>query len=72
MNQALYEHMNNKTKMKKKKKKNEFSQVPVAHSNPSFSGGRSQEDRSSKPAQANSSQDPISKNPSQKKAGGVA
>jgi hypothetical protein len=47
-------------------KKNEFSQVPVAHSNPSFSGGRSQEDRSSKPAQANSSQDPISKNPSQK------
>jgi hypothetical protein len=35
--------------------------VPLAHTcNPSYSGGRDQEDRSSKPAQANSSQDPIS------------
>jgi hypothetical protein len=40
--------------------------------NPSYSGGRDQEDCGSKPAQANSSQDPISKNPSQKRAGGVA
>jgi hypothetical protein len=40
----------------------------VAHSyNPSYSGGRDQEDWGSKSAQANSSQDPISKNPSLKK-----
>jgi hypothetical protein len=39
----------------------------VAHTcNPNYSGGRDQEDRGSKPAQANSSQDPISKNLSQK------
>jgi hypothetical protein len=31
--------------------------------NPSYSGGRDQEDCNLKPAQANSSQDPISKNP---------
>jgi hypothetical protein len=45
----------------------------VTHAcNPSHSGGRDQEDRSSKPAWANSSQDPISKKiPSQKRAGGV-
>jgi hypothetical protein len=51
-----------------------LSQVPVAHAcNPSYSGGRDQEDCSSKPAQANSSQDPISKIPNTKKwAGGVA
>jgi hypothetical protein len=44
----------------------------VAHTcNPSYSAV--QEDRGSKPAQANSSGDPISKNnPSQKRAGGVA
>jgi hypothetical protein len=29
--------------------------------NPSYSGGRDQEDRDSKPAQANSPRDPISK-----------
>jgi hypothetical protein len=40
--------------------------------NPSYSGGRDQEDRSSKPAWANSSQDPISKVPNTKRAGGVA
>jgi hypothetical protein len=34
--------------------------------NPSYSGGRDQEDHGSKAAQANSSQDPILKNPSQK------
>jgi hypothetical protein len=40
----------------------------VAHAcNPSYSGGRDQEDHSSKPAQENSSQDPISKKPSTKK-----
>jgi hypothetical protein len=39
----------------------------VAHTcNPSYSGGRDQEDHSSKPTQANSLQDPILKNPSQK------
>jgi hypothetical protein len=47
--------------------------VPVAHIfNPSYSGGRDQEDRGLNPAQANSSLDHISKNPSQKRAGGVA
>jgi hypothetical protein len=47
--------------------------VPVAHScNPSYSGGRDEEDHGSKPAQANCSKDPISKIPSQKRAGGVA
>jgi hypothetical protein len=46
----------------------------MAHTcNSSFSGGRNQEDQDSKPAQANSSWDPISKkNLFQKKAGGVA
>jgi hypothetical protein len=49
----------------------------VAHTcNPSYSGGRDQEDQGSKPAQVNSSQDPISKIPITKKsrgsAGGVA
>jgi hypothetical protein len=48
--------------------------MPVAHAcNPSYSGGRDQEKRSSKPAQANSSWDPyLQKNPSQKRAGGFA
>jgi hypothetical protein len=41
--------------------------------NPSYSGGRDQEDRGLRPSQANSSKDPILKqNPSQKRAGGVA
>jgi hypothetical protein len=42
--------------------------------NPSYSGGRDQEDGGLKPAWANSSRDPISKNPSKKKknrAGGM-
>jgi hypothetical protein len=35
----------------------------MAHAyNPSYSGGRNQKDNSSKPAQANSSQEPILKN----------
>jgi hypothetical protein len=48
--------------------------VPVTHScNPRYSGGRDQEDHDSKPVQANSSEDPILKNPFTKKgAGGVA
>jgi hypothetical protein len=56
-------------------KKEWFSQAPVAHTcNPSYSGGRDQEDHSSSQPQANSSWDPISKNPTtkKKKAGGVA
>jgi hypothetical protein len=46
----------------------------MAHTyNPSYSGGRNQEDHSSKSPQANSLQDPISKKyPPQKRAGGVA
>jgi hypothetical protein len=40
----------------------------VAHS---YSGGRDQEDHSSKPARANSSQDPILKIPNTKRAGRV-
>jgi hypothetical protein len=40
----------------------EISQAPVAHAyNPSYLGGRDQEDHGLKPAQANSLQDPISK-----------
>jgi hypothetical protein len=47
--------------------------APVAHAcNPSYSGGRDQKNRSLKPAWVNSSRDPISRNPSQKWAGGVA
>jgi hypothetical protein len=53
--------------------KNIFSQAPVAHTcNPRFSKSRNQEDWGSKPAQANSSQDPVSKKPNTKRAGGVA
>jgi hypothetical protein len=45
----------------------------VTHAcNPSYSGGRDQEDRCSKPAWANSSQDPTLKNPSKNRAGGMA
>jgi hypothetical protein len=44
-----------------------FLTKPVPYTcNTSYSGGRDQEDRSSKPARANSSRDPISKNLSQK------
>jgi hypothetical protein len=47
--------------------------VPVAHAcNPSYSGGRDQEDGSSKPAQVNSSCDPILKIRNIKRVGGVA
>jgi hypothetical protein len=44
----------------------------VAHAYNPNSGGRDQEGSSLKPAQANSSQDPISKKPITKKGGGVA
>jgi hypothetical protein len=38
--------------------------MPVAHTcNPSYTGGRDQEDHGLKPAQANSLKDPILKNP---------
>jgi hypothetical protein len=47
--------------------------VPVAHTyNPSYSGGRDQKDSSLKQDKANSTQDPISKEPTTKRAGGVA
>jgi hypothetical protein len=45
----------------------------VAHAcNPSYSGGRDQKDHGLKPAQANSSQDPILKKTFTKRAGRVA
>jgi hypothetical protein len=45
--------------------------VLVAHTcNPSYSGGRDQEDHGSKPAQAK--RPSLEKNPLQKRAGGVA
>jgi hypothetical protein len=41
---------------KKKRKRKLFGLVPVAHTyNPSYSGGRDQEDHSAKPAEINSS-----------------
>jgi hypothetical protein len=50
-----------------------INRAPVALAcNPSYSGGRDQEDPSSKPARGISAQDPNSKIPSQKSAGGVA
>jgi hypothetical protein len=51
-----------------------YTQVVVAHAcNPSYSGGRDQEDCSSKPAWANDSErDPISKNPHKNTADGGA
>jgi hypothetical protein len=54
--------------------KTPLSQVSVADAcHPSYSGGRDQEDHSSKPAQANSSEDPITEKPITKDwAGGVA
>jgi hypothetical protein len=60
MIQALYAHMNNK---RKRKKKVQFW-VPVAHTyNPSYLGDRVQKDHSLKPVQANSSRYTISKIP---------
>jgi hypothetical protein len=50
----------------------EKSWAQVAHAyNPTYSGDSNQEDHSLKPAQANSSQDPILKNPSPNRAGRV-
>jgi hypothetical protein len=48
------------------------SRALLAHvCNPNYSGGRDQENHVSKPAWANSSQDPISKIPNTKRASGV-
>jgi hypothetical protein len=62
--------MKNSTVIQKKQSKEIFfkerngNHVLMAHvCNPSYSGGRDQEDRSLKPAWGNSSQDPISKKP---------
>jgi hypothetical protein len=54
-------------------KRKRISQALVTHTcDPSYSGGRDLEDLGLKPAQANSSRDPISrKHPSPKKGGGV-
>jgi hypothetical protein len=53
--------------------KKQDQQVQVAHAcNPSYSGGRVQEDRTSKWAQANSWWDPVVKKPYTKRASGVA
>jgi hypothetical protein len=53
--------------------KNGDSQEPVAYAcNPSYSGGRDQENCSLKPAQANKCRDRISKMPFTKRAGRVA
>jgi hypothetical protein len=62
MTQTLYAHTNI---IKKEKKILTVSWVLMAHACnlPSYLAGRDQEDRSSQPAQANSSRDPISKKP---------
>jgi hypothetical protein len=50
-----------------------FGQALMAHFyNPSYLGGRDQEDQGLKPAQANSLWDPSLKIPNTKRAGGVA
>jgi hypothetical protein len=46
--------------------------IVVRACNPSYSGGRDQEAQSWRPAWANSLRDPILKNPSQNRTGGVA
>jgi hypothetical protein len=47
--------------------------VPVAHAcNPSYSGGRDQEDHSSRPAWAKSWRDPILKKPTKKRDSRIA
>jgi hypothetical protein len=62
--QNCYQKENLKYLHKKQFKSLVKSWVPVAHAyNPSYSGGRDQEDHSSKADRANSSRDPISKNP---------
>jgi hypothetical protein len=59
------------------RKKHQGHQVPAGTQicNPSYAGGRDQEDHSSKPAQENSSGDPILKKKKKtitKRSGGVA
>jgi hypothetical protein len=60
------------SKERKPKKKKKNCQVSVSHTNhPSHTGpGHRDQDNGLKPAGANSSQDPISKNPSQKNRAG--
>jgi hypothetical protein len=56
-----------------KYKTGKINWASVSHAyNPSYTVGRDEEDYSSNPAWANSSQAPISKKSSQKRAGGVA
>jgi hypothetical protein len=51
-----------KKKKEGRKERKEKSQMPVAHTcNPSYSGGKDQENCSSRPTQRNSSKDPILK-----------
>jgi hypothetical protein len=61
-----------KKKKNKKTKQNIQARCHWHACNPSYSGGRDQEDLDSKPAQANSSGDTILKIPITKRAGGVA
>jgi hypothetical protein len=54
--QLVEEEIREETMLGTELRKAHFSQAPVAHAcNPSYSGGRDQEDRGWKPAQANSS-----------------
>jgi hypothetical protein len=70
-NQSKQKHQTNPN-LKDTFQSNSSSQAPVTY-NPSYSGDRDQEDHGSKPAQANSTRDPISKkSPSPKRADGVA
>jgi hypothetical protein len=63
----LQHHNYQRSKIPSSLKKKIYIWAPVACTcNASYSGSRDQEDLSSKPTQAKSSQDPISKNPSQK------
>jgi hypothetical protein len=67
---SKYKALSSKSSALKKKKEREiYSWALVAHTcNPSYSGGRDQEDHNLKPAQTNTSQDPILKKTSQKRA----
>jgi hypothetical protein len=61
--------MNNKKVASEEAKRLNCGQALMAHAcNPSYSGGRDEEDQGLKPAQANSSQDLISKKKKKKKS----
>jgi hypothetical protein len=77
MGNFLYENKQGCEYIKKKwedRNKILFSWAPVAHTyNPSYSGGRDQENRSSRPTLGKQFERPyLKKHPSQKRAGGVA